>query len=252
MILTQEIRIKATSSQTVLSLNMRNIEDLFPGFMLGDFAVMHGLPYVLPLSLLLAVRAQLPYQLGGLESNAIFVDGGNTFRLYNTSRLARLHGMKPVEVLKRIFISRAFTAHQMTFIILDRVEEIAKKHNAKLVIISDLAELYLDEDIPTEESRETFSHVTSHLAKFAEESRMVVLAVCPLHEHSRRSAFFHAVACAKSNVNIRLRKKSTYPFDKQFVLEKHGVFKLGCVDFPSENLTLKDFVEAQLSNGKNS
>jgi hypothetical protein len=73
--------IKPTSAEALLSLNMEDIDALFPGFMVGDFAVMYGLPSVLPLSLLLAVRAQLPGQLGGLESNTVFVDGGNTFQL---------------------------------------------------------------------------------------------------------------------------------------------------------------------------
>jgi hypothetical protein len=98
--------------------------------MLGDFAVIHGLPSILTLSLLLAVRAQLPYELGGLESDVIFVDGGNTFRLYKVSRLAKLHKLSLRKTLQRIFIPRAFTAHQMMSIILEKLEE--KSSNIKL------------------------------------------------------------------------------------------------------------------------
>lgn len=240
----QSIIIKSISSQSLLSFNMQDIDTLFPGFVQGDFAVIHGLPSVLPLSLLLAVRAQLPYQLGGFESDVLFVDGGNTFRLYSASRLARLHGLRPRQALQRIFISRAFTAHQMTSIILDKIEEAAAKRDAKLVVISDFAGLYLDKDIPPEESKEVFSQVTAYLARFAEENSAIVLAACPLHDYSRRNSFLHAVACARSNVNISITKKSAYPYSSQFALEKHPLFKPGCVDFPSENLTLDDFAEA--------
>jgi hypothetical protein len=221
---------------------MQNIDDLFPGFTLGDFAVVYGLPSVLSLSLLLAVRAQLLYQLGGLESSVVFVDGGNTFRLYEVSRVARLHHLQPRQVLQRIFISRAFTAHQMTSIILEKLDEAIARYHAKLVIISDFAGLYLDKDVPAEESREIFSQVSTHLSKFAEENRVIILATCPPHPYSRRNAFFHAVACARSTITISITKKSTYPFVQQFALEKHPILRLGCTDFPSESLTLNDFV----------
>jgi hypothetical protein len=225
----------------MLSFNMQNIDSLFPGLTLGDFAVLYGSPSVLSLPLLLAVRAQLPYQLGGLESSAVFVDGGNTFRLYEVSRMARLHHLQPRQVLQRIFISRAFTAHQMTSIILEKLEETIAKYHAKLAIISDFAGLYLDKDLPTEESKEVFSQVSTYLSKLAQENRVIILAACPPHYYSRRSAFFHAVACARSNVTISIRRKSVYPFVQQFALEKHPIFRLGHADFPSENLTLNDF-----------
>lgn len=239
----QNTVIKTVSSQALLSFNIQNVDCLFPGFIPGDFAIIHGLPSVLTLSLLLVVRAQLPYQLGGLESSAVFIDGGNTFRLYKVSQLARLHHLRPRNVLQRIFISRAFTAHQMTSIILDKLEESVTKYDVKLVIISDFQGLYLDKDIPPEENREAFSQVTAYLSKLAEEKSVILLATCLPHGYSRRSAFFHAVACARSNVAISIKKKSAYPFEKQFTLEKHPLFKLGSVDFPIENLTLNDFAE---------
>ncbi len=221
---------------------MQNIDTLFPGFTVGDFAVMYGQPHVLTLSLLLAVRAQLPYQLGGLESDVVFVDGGNTFRLYRVSRLARLHYLRSRDVLRRIFISRAFTMHQMTSIILDGLEEATKKYDAKLVIISDFQELYLDKDVSSEESKEVFSQVTAYLSEFAKKDNAIVIATCLPHYYCRRSAFLHAVACARSSVTISITKKRNYPFERHFTLEKHSVFKLGSIAFPSENLTLNDFV----------
>ena len=222
---------------------MQNVDSLFPGLTLGDFAVFYGSPSVMSLSLLLAVRVQLPYQLDGLESSAVFVDGGNTFRLYEVSRMARLHHLQPRQVLQRIFISRAFTAHQMTSIILEKLEETITTYHAKLAIISDFAGLYLDKDIPAEESKEVFSQVSTYLSKLAQENRIVILAACPPHYYSRRNAFFHAVACARSNVTISVRRKSVYPFVQQFALEKHPIFKLGHADFPSENLTLNHFAK---------
>ncbi len=231
---------KLFPSHALLSFSMQNIDSLFPGFTQGDFAVIDGLPTILPLSLLLAVRAQLPCQLGGLESSVVFVDGGNTFRLYKVSHLAQLHQLDPAEVLQRIFISRAFTAHQMTSMILDKLEEVVLKYHARFVIVSDIAGLYLDKDVQAEESREVFSQVAARLSEFAEENGLVVIATYLPHYRSRLNAFLHAVACARANVVMSVTK-SPHRFGQQLVLEKHHLFKLGRADFPSEDLTLDRF-----------
>lgn len=240
----QDTVTKSKASQALLTFNMKNVDSLFPGFASSDFAVMHGSNSVLTLSLLLAVRAQLPYQLGGLESNVIFIDGGNTFRLYQVSRLARLHDLKPRQVLRQILISRAFTAHQMTEIILEKLGETISDYNTRIVILSDFEELYLDKDVRPDEAKQVFSQVTTYLARFAEQKSVIVLAACPPHFRSRRSLFLDTVLQAKSNVSIRIARKNTYPFAEQFVLEKHPILKLGCADFPNENLCLDDFAGA--------
>jgi hypothetical protein len=242
LVLEQNTVVKPRLSQTLLTFNMKNVDDLFPGFTLSDFAMMYGSRSVLTLSFLLAVRAQLPLQLGGLESNVIFVDGGNTFRLYKVSRLARLFGLRPRQVLQRILISRAFTAHQMTAIVLEKLEETIERHDAKMVILSDFEALYLDKDVRPDETKAVYSQVTAYLAKIAEQNSVIILATCPPHFRSRRSVFLDTVLQARSSVNIRVAQRKTYPFAEQFILEKHPILRPGCVDFPNENLCLNDFV----------
>ncbi len=128
-------------NRPVFSLNIPIVDELFPGFLTGDFAVINGSSSAL--TSLLCVRAQLPTQIGGLCSSVVFIDGGITFRLYNIARLAQLHQMNPEKVLGRIFISRAFTAYQLTALIMERLEETVKSYDAKIVLISDIAGMTL-------------------------------------------------------------------------------------------------------------
>src|SRR5665647_1268235 len=102
--MTQNLIAKPTMAQPLLSLNMLGVDELFPGFAPGDFAVLYGSPSVNSLTSLLCIRAQLPTQLGGLGSNVVFIDGGNTFRLYKIARLAQLHQLDPRQVLSLIHI----------------------------------------------------------------------------------------------------------------------------------------------------
>jgi hypothetical protein len=219
---------------------MRNINQLFPGFAVGDFAVLYGSPSVLSLASLLCVRAQLPNQLGGLGSDVIFVDGGNTFRLYQVARLAQLHQLNPKEVLERIYISRAFTAYQMTALIMEKLKETVKRYDAKLVIISDIAGFFLDRDIPDEEARRVFSQVTAYLSTFAKENQLILIATYPPHQDTRRNNYLHTLTCGRANVVISLRQTK---YNRELVLEKHPRYVLGSAEFPSENLTLTEFME---------
>lgn len=235
----QSTVVKTVSSQPLLSLNMRNINDLFPGLALGDFAVLHGSESVLSLASLLCVRAQLPVQLGGLGSNVVFVDGGNTFQLYHVARLARLHRLDPKQALERIYISRAFTAYQMTALVLEKLRETVKRYDAKLVVISDIAGFFLDKDVAEIEARRVYSQVTAYLQNFARENNVILVAAYPPHQESRRNSYLHAVTCGRASTVISLRQSR---YEREFILEKHPHYVLGSAELPSETLTLDSFL----------
>lgn len=168
--MSQNVIVKHALSEPVFPLNIRGVNEVFPGFALGDFAVLQGSSSVSTLTSLLCVKAQLPTQLGGLHSNVIFIDGGNTFNLYQIAQLAQIHNLNPTRVLDGIFISRAFTAYQAKELITNQLKEAIRKYNAKLAIISNIAGFFLDKDIPDYEAQRIFSHVTTFLSNFAREN----------------------------------------------------------------------------------
>lgn len=239
--MSQNTLVQTLQAQPMLSLNMRNVNQLLPGFAMGDFAVLHGSPSVTYLASLLCVRAQLPPQLGGLGSNVIFIDGGNTFRLYHVTRIAQLHRLNPKEALERIYISRAFTAYQMTSLLMEKLKETVQTYDAKLVVVSDIAGFFLDKDVPDEEARRVFSQVTAYLAGFARENQVILVATYPPHQETRRNGFLHGLTCGRASVVIAVRQTK---YDREFVLEKHPRYVLGSAEFPSENLTLTEFMES--------
>ena len=240
MKLSQNLIVKPALSQPIFPLDIRSINEVFPGFALGDFAVLQG-SSVLPLTSLLCVKSQLPTQLGGLQSNVVFIDGGNTFELYQIARLAQLYHLNPKQVLGNIYLSRAFTAHQATSPIMHHLKKAIKKYNAKLVIISDIAGFFLDKDIPEDEAQRIFSHVTTFLSNFARETQTIVIATYPKHAQTPRNRFLHAVTNVKANVVLSLRRTS---YSRQFVLEKHPYLPSKVAELPLEDLTLADFAEA--------
>ncbi|WGM88666.1 MAG: hypothetical protein IAX21_10655 [Candidatus Bathyarchaeota archaeon] len=233
--------LKKTQTKLCLSLDIEHVDSLFPGFLIGDFAVIHGSSTVQSLLPTLCVKAQLPYQLGGLETNVLFVDGANSFRLYEISELAQRWELDPKQVLEKIFVSRAFTAYQLVSLILDQLQNAIKKYETKVVILSNPAYLFLDKDIPKKESEEIFKQLTEYLSSFAETNKIILIATHKPYLWSKRTTFFKQTLCESANVVASIKKANQTP---HFILEKHHFLQLGKAEFPSSNkCTLLDFVK---------
>ena len=237
----QNVIVEHYSSQVHLSLNIENIDRLFPGFSLGDFGVLHGSSQVQSLLPSLCVKAQLPYQLGGLETNVLFVDGGNSFKLYEVSTIAQKWKLDPTQVLERIFVSRAFTAYQLSSLVLDQLEPVIKQFKSKFVIVSNLAQLFLNRDIPKKEAQVIFFQLTAYLSIFAKKHQVILIATQTPSFSSKHNIFFKESLCERATVVVSIRTLNQRP---HFFLEKHPVFSRGKAEFPSDNSNLIDFMEA--------
>ena len=243
--MSQSLTVKSTMAQPLFSLNMADVDNLFPGFAPGDFAMLYGSPSIITLTSLLCIRAQLPAQLGGLSSNVVFIDGGNTFRLYKIGRLAQLHHLNSKHVFERISISRAFTAYQLTSLILDKLEETVQNYNAKLVVISDIAGFFLDNEVPHEEAQRIYSQIISYLSSFAKKHQIIIVATYLPYSDNTRNNLFQEITCAKATAVLYLSKTN---YTREITLEKHPSFVLGTAELPSENLTLTDFMGEQVTS----
>jgi hypothetical protein len=228
----------AHTPHSIFPLNILGVDELFPGFVLGDFAVLYGSRSVISLTSLLCVRAQLPQQLGGLESTVVFIDGGNTFRLYNIVRLAQLYQLDTQKVLGHIFISRAFTVYQLTSLIMAQLEETVKTYNAKVVVISDIAGFFLDTGVPAEEAQRIYSQITAYLSNLANKHQIIIVATYLPCQNSKRNLQLQEVTRSYASTVLCFTKTS---YARKVALEKHPSYRLGIAELPSENRPLTDF-----------
>ncbi|MDR0372918.1 MAG: hypothetical protein LBI79_05105 [Nitrososphaerota archaeon] len=230
--------VESQAAQQKLAFNTPEIDDLFPGFTLGEFAVIHGSASVISMTAPLCIRAQLSTQLGGLGSNVIVIDCGNTFSQDSISRLAQINHLNPVTARKRIFNFVAFTAYQLASLIMDKLEEKVKSYNAKLVIISDIAGLFLDNTIPREEVQKVYGQIVGYLASFAKKNQIIVVVTYPIHKYNRRNDGLKEMTLNKASTVLSYYKT---PYTAELNLEKHPTYILGTAEPPSENMTLTSF-----------
>ena len=187
---------------------------------------------------MLCVTAQLPIPLGGLASKVVFVDGGNRFRLYQISKLAQLHSLNPTQVLKHISIARAFTAFQMTSLIRDKLAETAQTTEAKLVIVSDIARLFLDEEIADEEAQTIYNKTVAYLSTLAKQKQLIIVATYLPHDQTKRNATLQTSTNLNAGISAAIRVSK---YHRYFVLEKHPHYVLGSAEFPRAYPTLPEF-----------
>jgi len=222
-----------------LSLNIENIQNVLPYFSLNDFVVLNGSSAMQSIVNLLCVHAQLPFQLGGLESNVLFIDGGNSFRLYEISSVAQNYELDPKQVLERIYISRAFTAYQLVDLIFEQLENAIKKFETKLVVLANPAQLFQDKDVPKSEAKEIFLQLTKYLADFTKNNQVILLTTNRPYYWSKNSKFFKEVLCSRANI-VATKKIYKRP---HFVLQKHPTFKPDKAEFHTDSISLTDFLD---------
>lgn len=225
-----------------LSLGVPALDEVFPGFELGDFAVLHGhaAPYI---SHVLSVRCHLQSNNGGLGSSVIFVDGGNLFNPYLIAEIARSHGLDSRLVLQKIYVSRAFTAYQLSSLILEKLELFLRRRRAKLLVVSDIASLFFDKDIPKTEANDLFTKICCKLAEIAARKREIVVTSYLSGRRSKRSLFFEAALFSRSSILVRFSRRGKI---LSFNLENHPCIKSFSMDFDSpatDYLSLANFME---------
>ena len=224
-----------------LPLGLPLVDDVFPGFEPGDFAVFHGLASNLML-FELCVRCELPPSRGGLGSSAVFVDGGNVFNPYIVSGIARGYGLNPKDVLERIYVSRAFTAYQLSSLILEKLEKAVRKFRSKLVAVSDISSLFLDRDVPKTEAQDLFMKVCGRLEKIAKEKKVIVVASHTGRTGSSRCMFLETVLYGRANIVFGLKQSRGV---LKLSLESHPRLKPFTVELGGNEVRLTDFMEVK-------
>jgi hypothetical protein len=142
----------------------------------GKLAVFRGWPAG-PLAELLCFRAQLPAASGGMDSTAVFADGGNCSDLYMFSRFAAKSGVPPKRAMRRVMTSRAFTVYQLAGMIIRELPRVVEESGAKLVVVSDVLSMFADPSISDVEGRRVASAIGHGLRSLKRPDAFVVVTL---------------------------------------------------------------------------
>jgi Rad51 protein len=158
------------------------------------------------LSHLFCVRAINPLP-PGLDSDVVFVDGGNVFDAYTVSKHAFSLGLDQERTKLRIHLSRAFTHHQLSSLITDELAQAIGQCDARLAIVSDITALYCDPDVKEKrEAFDLFARNIRSLASLAEQQNMIIVIT---NLQSRNKTMDNALA-QTAHVSATLHDKGAF------------------------------------------
>lgn len=140
----------------------------------GSYALLIGPQAVHDLALYLAGRLLIK----GLR--ALYIDAVNAFDPYLLSRLAQRAGKGPKEALSRVFVSRAFTCHQLETLVLEGLGEELSRRHVDFLLVSGLPTLFFDDSVPFGEAKSIFLEIVSKLRGLAYQGLPILIT----HEDS--------------------------------------------------------------------
>ena len=126
---------------------------------------------------LASFRAQLPIEAGGLDSAALFIDGGNRSDPYLFSSFVRQKRLKPAAAMRRIATCRVFTFYQLGSLISQHLARAVEDYGTKLVVISDLLGTFNEPELEEREARRVLRAVDEGIQKVKKGA--LVLATLP-------------------------------------------------------------------------
>jgi hypothetical protein len=147
------------------------IDSFFPGFGSSQIALIDSSDkFLFDLTHQLCVNA-----ISNLGEEVVWVDGGNSINPYEIASLCRRFRLDMRETLDNVNIARAFTAYQMTSLIVDKLEKEVERTRSGTVIISCFTDLFHDKDMWWSESFQLIKRCLSSLREITERHSLVTI-----------------------------------------------------------------------------
>ena len=118
------------------------------------------------------------------EFSALWLDGNNSFNPFDLSEIARSFDIDPETILENVFISRAFTSYQFSWLIFRRLNEALENLEPEIIVITGITSTFMDSEVPDFESRNLFNSVFSELQNLQAEKESVLISIEPSGKYS--------------------------------------------------------------------
>jgi hypothetical protein len=137
------------------------------------------------------------------------VDGSNRFDAYMIAEVARQvtgnrltqSPVTPEDLLRRIFVARAFTCYQMEATITERLPAFLRRTNAPIAMVFGLLDTFYDEQAPLFEVKAGVGRIIEALQKLKADNITVLLASQELKlESKERNALLPRIQSAMDQV----------------------------------------------------
>ncbi|MHA2046926.1 MAG: hypothetical protein ACW99G_19215 [Candidatus Thorarchaeota archaeon] len=167
-----------------------------------------------------AVKAQTSRKSGGLESPTIIIDSANMIRIERLTELSYQLDLEPETVMDNIYISRAFNSSQTYDLIMTQMENFLDKIPARVLMITGLPNLYLEEGLKSE-GLQQISHMSSKIAAVTLQRGLFTLVSVPPSSRSPNYPEGGRTLSTSAQVHVQVTDS---PSRTTYTLAKHPQF----------------------------
>ncbi len=216
---TTPLEKRLQSESPPLSFGENFLDELCGGVHARQLTVLYGEKVCQTMAERLCVRSQLPIAMGGFDATSVFIDGGNTFDVYQVSNYACILQLDRDEVLRRIKVSRAFTCYQLVNLIVEKLPALLCEEKVRLVVIANLLDMFMDPEIDLNETKQTVNFLSGFLTRFARENNIALVVTCPTSKDGR-DALLRQFLTSRAQVVLKAKRAGR---EMIFALEKHPI-----------------------------
>lgn len=173
-----EPRFRQASSIPHFSLGFSKLDSLLRPLSAGRLVVLSGGPSS-AVAELAAFRAQLPVEMGGLDSTVVFIDGGNRSDPYLFSSFAKQKGLRPAVAMRRVASCRVFTFYQLAALVSEHLVRAIEDYGTRLVIISDVLGTFNEPELDEREARRVLDAVEEGIVEAKRHALVIATLASP-------------------------------------------------------------------------
>jgi hypothetical protein len=166
------------SSIPHFSLGFPRLDSLLRPFSKGRLIMLSGETSSI-VAELAAFRAQLPVEMGGLNSAVLFIDGGNRSDPYTFSSFAKQRGLRPSMAMRHVASCRVFTFYQLAALVLEHLLRAVEDYGTRLVVISDILGTFNEPELEEREARRVLSAVEEGIEKVKKNALVIATLASP-------------------------------------------------------------------------
>jgi hypothetical protein len=153
---------------------------------------------------ILQKTAVLTFKDRQFSKKVVYIDCNNHFNPYNISKLAVRETLSPVNVLKNILISRAFTWEQMVEVLENRISCL---DNVKILMVSGLTAFWPDYEL---KSFEQLLQALSGIKHILFKTAPLIILTCPSNAYSEIKPQGGKYLAHFGNVLVAINRKERY------------------------------------------
>ena len=171
-----ESLFRSASSIPHFSLGFSRLDSLLRPLSEGRLVVLSGGPSSV-VAELASLRAQLPVEIGGLDSTVLFIDGGNRSDPYLFSSFAKQKGLRPAAAMRRVASCRVFTFYQLAALVSEHLMRAVEDYGTRLVVVSDILGTFNEPELEEREARRVLGAVEEGIERVKRRA-LVIATLC--------------------------------------------------------------------------